>query len=48
MPNPDSAIAGCSDSRQFYRAHRRAPLRAGDKQCDRLFPLGQLNRAIAA
>ncbi|MEQ9353943.1 hypothetical protein [Coleofasciculus chthonoplastes] len=26
----------------------RAPLRVGEKQCDRLFPSSQFNRAIAA
>ncbi|MEQ8464791.1 hypothetical protein [Coleofasciculus sp. E1-EBD-02] len=44
----NGAIAGCSYSHQFYRAHVYAPLRAGEKRCDRLFPSGQLNRAIAA
>ncbi|MEQ9238994.1 hypothetical protein [Coleofasciculus sp. E2-BRE-01] len=46
-PTTNSAIA-CSHSRQFYRAHVYAPLPAGDKRCDRLFPSYQLNHAIAA
>ncbi|WP_446405176.1 hypothetical protein [Coleofasciculus sp. C1-SOL-03] len=37
-----------SYSHQFYRAHVGAPLRAGDKRCDRLFSSGQFHRAIAA